>query len=71
MDIKELRRRGFARMDKERSYLSRLECEALEDMDEKSREWNHFCIERTRERIHGMMIIMYTLGAYDWNQKGE
>lgn len=71
MTMEELRWRGFARMNEERDSLHRLECGALEDMNESQRAWVHQCIRDTRERIHGMMMIMYALGAYDWSQKGE
>lgn len=70
MTMEELRRRGFSRMEEEKDSLHRLECEALEEMNEAQRHWLHQCIRDTRERIHGMMFLMYALGAYDWSQKG-
>lgn len=71
MELKELQDIGFRRIEMERDYLHKLECEALEDMNESQREWNHACIMEKKARIQGMIIMLYTLGAYPLTERNE
>ncbi len=70
MTLKEIRRRGFARMDKCRDNIRCLECRLLEDMDEGQREHIRECIRQQRAYINGMTLLLADLGVTDWTRRG-
>lgn len=71
MTLKEIKRRGFERMDKCRDNIRILECRLLEDMDDEMREHIRACISQQRAYIDGMTLLLADLGVTDWSRKGN
>lgn len=71
MTLKELQGIGFSRLETERKQLHQLEEKARWDMTESEREWNHLCIVGAKDRISGMIEMLYALGAFEHTERNE